>query len=242
VRPVGDSGAGTIAPGPWRMHRHGSVGSSSDPTDAIRHLPLWPTHGRPCAAGRDADSHPWGVGDTTARGGVRRRTTRTGHRRPSARQPSQLAVLEALARRLALKKQEPGAPPPREHIPAAARRPATLAKPVRSNRRPDGLVDGQDQVPRVIRHGRDLRAAPIQVDPERGARLPGVVAGAVGEDVRRRAARDRGGPVRLARERMTRRPSRPAERATDREVGVVAAVLVGAAGLGPVEHASSPRR
>ena len=29
----------------------------------------------------------------------------------------------------------------------------------------------------------------------------------------------------LAQERMTRRPSRPAERATDREVGVVAAVL-----------------
>ena len=34
-------------------------------------------------------------------------------------------------------------------------------------------------------------------------------------------------PARLAPERMTRRPSRhPAERATDREVGVVAAVLV----------------
>jgi DNA-binding NarL/FixJ family response regulator len=30
----------------------------------------------------------------------------------------------------------------------------------------------------------------------------------------------------MAAERMTRRPSRPAERATDREVGVVAAVLV----------------
>jgi len=32
----------------------------------------------------------------------------------------------------------------------------------------------------------------------------------------------------LAQERMIRRPSRPAERATDREVGVVAAVLVAA--------------
>jgi DNA-binding NarL/FixJ family response regulator len=30
----------------------------------------------------------------------------------------------------------------------------------------------------------------------------------------------------LAQERMTRRPSRTAERATDREIGVVAAVLV----------------
>ena len=33
-------------------------------------------------------------------------------------------------------------------------------------------------------------------------------------------------PFELAPERMTRRRSRPAERATDREVGVVAAVLV----------------
>lgn len=33
-------------------------------------------------------------------------------------------------------------------------------------------------------------------------------------------------PVRLAADRMTRGPSRPAERAADREVGVVVAVLV----------------
>ena len=33
-------------------------------------------------------------------------------------------------------------------------------------------------------------------------------------------------PLRLAAERMTPRPCRPAARATDREVGVVAAVLV----------------
>jgi PAS domain-containing protein len=43
-----------------------------------------------------------------------------------------------------------------------------------------------------------------------------------GHDAARGAAR----AVRVAPQRMTRRPSRPAERATDREVGVVVAVLV----------------